>query len=245
LSQKETIQARSRYNRIAPLYDVIEAPIERWAFSRWRKRLWSQVDGERILEVGVGTGKNMPYYPANAQVTAVDLSEKMLARARQRAQHLGIEVDLQLMDVQQLEFPDATFDAAVASFVFCSIPDPVVGLREVARVVRPGGQLTLLEHVRVNQPVIGPAMDVLDPLVVRMMGAHINRRTAENVWKAGLDVERMDELASGGLVKLIVAGGENKRPLGETGQAAHVQRQSGHTSGRRCRNGRDSRLVGR
>ena len=93
----------------------------------------------------------------------------------------------------------------------------------MARVVKPGGQLVLLEHVRVNKPLIGPAMDVLDPLVVRVMGPHINRRTVENVRVAGLEIERIEELASGGLVKLIVAGGENKYLLGETRQAAHMQ----------------------
>jgi phosphatidylethanolamine/phosphatidyl-N-methylethanolamine N-methyltransferase len=205
MADKATDQTRSRYNRVAPLYDLMEVPVERWAFSRWRTRLWSQVEGKRILEVGVGTGKNIPYYPEGLQVTAVDLSEEMLARARRRAQKLGVEVDLRQMDAQRLEFPDAVFDAALATFVFCSVPDPVAGLRELIRVVKPGGQVLLLEHVRVDKLAIGTAMDVLDPLVVRMMGAHINRCTAENVRKAGLEIERIEELAPGGLVKLIVA----------------------------------------
>jgi ubiquinone/menaquinone biosynthesis C-methylase UbiE len=110
------------------------------------------------------------------------------------------------MDVQHLEFPDDTFDTAVATFVFCSVPDPAQGLRELARVVKPGGQIILLEHVRVDRPaLIGKIMDILDPLIVRMMGAHINRRTAETVQQAGLAVERVENLAPRGLVKLIVA----------------------------------------
>jgi phosphatidylethanolamine/phosphatidyl-N-methylethanolamine N-methyltransferase len=204
MDDKATIQTQTRYNRIAPVYDLMEAIVERFAFRRWRERLWSQVDGNRVLEVGVGTGKNIPHYPRGIQVTAVDLSDKMLERARRRAQELDSEVDLRPMDAQRLAFPDAAFDAAVATFVFCSVPDPVLGLRELGRVVRPGGQILLLEHVRVNKPAIGKLMDLFDPLVVRLMGPHINRHTVENVKKAGLEIERVEELAPGGLVKLIV-----------------------------------------
>jgi len=205
VDDKATIQTQSRYNRIAPVYDLMEGIIERFAFRRWRERLWSQVDGNRVLEVGVGTGKNVSYYPSGVQVTAVDLSEKMLERAQRRVQELDIKADLCLMDAQRLAFPDAVFDAAVATFVFCSVPDPVLGLQELGRVVRSGGQILLLEHVRVNKPVIGKLMDLLDPFVVRLMGPHINRRTAENVKKAGLEIERVEELVPGGLVKLVVA----------------------------------------
>ncbi len=88
---RQTALTRARYDRLAPVYDLMEALIEQFSFHRWRERLWSRVRGERILEVGVGTGKNMPYYPSQAQVTAIDLSEKMLAQARKRAQQLGLE----------------------------------------------------------------------------------------------------------------------------------------------------------
>ncbi|MFB0546418.1 MAG: class I SAM-dependent methyltransferase, partial [Anaerolineae bacterium] len=163
------------------------------------------VDGGKVLEVGVGTGKNVPYYPADVQVMAIDLSQKMLERAQERARNLSITVDLRLMDAQNLDLPTDHFDTAVATFVFCSVPDPVLGLRELGRVVRPGGQILLLEHVRVNKPLIGGLMDLLDPLVVRLMGPHINRRTVDNVRQAGLEIERVEHLTGGGLVKLIIA----------------------------------------
>lgn len=201
---RQTAATRTRYNRIAPMYDTMEAFAERVAFGAWRQELWAAVPAGRVLEVGVGTGKNLSFYPPGAQMTAIDLSDQMLARARRRAAGLGVKVDLRLMDAQCLEFPDAWFDAAVTTFVFCSVPDPVAGLRELGRVVRPGGDIWLLEHMRVDRPFVGSLMDLLNPLVVRVMGANINRRTVENVRRAGLKLVTVKELR-GELVRLIQA----------------------------------------
>ena len=199
-----TATTRARYNRLAPMYDAMQAFTERAAFGAWRQELWTAVPAGRVLEVGVGTGKNLPFYPPDAQMTAIDLSDRMLARARRRAAALEVQVDLRLMDAQNLEFPAGTFDAAVATFVFCSVPDPVAGLRELGRVIRPGGDIWLLEHMRVDRPFVGPLMDLLNPLGVRVMGANINRRTVENVRRAGLKLITVKELR-GELVRLIHA----------------------------------------
>lgn len=200
-----TRATRARYNRIAPLYDLLEAMTERRAFNKWRQVLWSRVRGPRVLEVGVGTGKNIPYYPKTAQVMAIDLSPGMLERARAKAAKDGYTVDLRLMDTQHLDFPDATFDTVVSTFVFCSVPDAIRGLQEVCRVTKPGGQILLLEHMRGSNPIISKIMDLLNPLVVRVMGANINRGTVENARAAGLTIVRIDDLALGGIVKLIEA----------------------------------------
>ncbi len=109
------------------------------------------------------------------------------------------------MDVQALDLSDNSFDAAVGTFVFCSVPDPILGLKELARVVKPGGQILLLEHVRLDGPLAGWLMDFMTPLVLRMMGANINRRTVENARLAGLELESVEDMMANGLVKLICA----------------------------------------
>lgn len=201
-AERATSQTKERYDRQAGLYDFWEAPIELLAFRRLRRRLWREVGRKSVLEIGVGTGKNLPYHPEGARSVAVDISPRMLRKAATRAQHLGLDVDLVLADAQRLPFRDDAFDAAAATFVFCSVPDPVLGLREVSRVVRSGGGVHLLEHVRATNPVAGRLMDLANPLWVRMTGANINRDTVGNVARAGITLDSLESRGFG-ILKLI------------------------------------------
>jgi phosphatidylethanolamine/phosphatidyl-N-methylethanolamine N-methyltransferase len=198
-----TATTRARYQRIEPFYDALADMMGR-RYLPWRQRLWSLVRGPQVLEVGVGTGKNIPFYRRELDLTAVDLTPGMLVQARRRAEALDVRVQLCLGDVQALDFPDGVFDSVVATFVFCSVPNPVLGLTELHRVVKPGGQVLLLEHTRSAKPLLGKLMDILNPVVVRITGANINRRTLSNVTKV-FQVEDVEDAGTAGRVKLIIA----------------------------------------
>ena len=176
-----------RYDRNARFYDLYDKPMDLLGVGRRRKRLLSQARG-RTLEVGVGTGRNLPLYPFGVQLSGIDVSANMLAKAKHTAERRHVAVDLQLADAQHLPFPDGSFDTVTATCVFCSVADPVTGLREVARVVRSDGRVLLLEHVRPRNQVLGWIADRLNPLVSRLLGPDINRRTEDNVAAAGLDI---------------------------------------------------------
>ncbi len=200
----ENEKTKRRYDRIAPYFDGLEGFLEGLFFSAWRKVLWAKVQGEHILEVGVGTGKNFPYYPAKSRITALDFSEKMLDRAKKKQQRKNIAVDLQLMDVQSLCYADNSFDTVVATFVFCSVPQPTKGLQELYRVCKPGGQVLLLEHVLSSKPIMAKMMCLINPLIAGVFGANINRQTVKSVQSCGFQKVVLDP-ASRDMVKMIQA----------------------------------------
>ncbi len=191
-----TLDTRRRFDRNARIYEILDRRMEARALGRWRKRLWSLVDGKDILEVGVGTGMNIPHYPPGARVSGIDLSPRMLQRARNRAEGSGSTAELDEMDVQRLEYPDDSFDAVISTFVFCAVSNPVTGLREIRRVLRPGGRLYMLEHVLTSRRVMGRLMHLVNPLLTRVTGENINRQTRRNLEVADLEVVQAEALRS-------------------------------------------------
>ena len=198
-----TERTRRAYDRASRWYDVQEWLPERFAFRNWRRELWDMVPDGRVLEVGVGTGKNLRYY-GERRVTAIDLSPKMVERSRRNADRWGVEADILEMDAQALEFPAASFGSAVSTFVFCSVPDPVRGLSGVRRVLHPGGRVYLLEHVLSRRQPARWLMQRLNGMVRTLGGANLNRDTVANVEAAGFSVVDVRDLWSD-VVKLIVA----------------------------------------
>jgi ubiquinone/menaquinone biosynthesis C-methylase UbiE len=180
---------RERYQRIAPFYDLLDFPFEHGRYRHIRPLLFAGLSG-RILDAGVGTGCNIPYYPADACMTGIDLSSAMLARARQRAKAVGRTVDLQLMDVTRLDLPDDMFDAAVASFLFCVLPDEFQpdALRELRRVIKPGGTLRLLEYIRPTGALRSFIARLWEPWMAFAYGAGFDRRTQAHLRDLGFEI---------------------------------------------------------
>ncbi|OWZ82760.1 class I SAM-dependent methyltransferase [Natranaerobius trueperi] len=207
MSDDKTPVIKRRYDRIAQVYDLFDSPMELMAFQKHRKTVIDQLYG-KVLEVGVGTGRNIEYYPDKfssiEEISAIDFSENMLTKAKEKAEKLHKSVQLYEMDVQEMDFNDNEFDCVFSTCVFCSVPDPIKGLTEIKRVLKPEGRLILLEHVRSKKPLIGTLMDIINPVPVTLWGANINRKTVSNLQKVGFQLELEKNLKLD-ILKLIIA----------------------------------------
>jgi ubiquinone/menaquinone biosynthesis C-methylase UbiE len=176
-----------RYQRIAWAYDFLDLPFEYARYRKIRPELFCGLSG-RILDAGVGTGRNFSYYPAGSDVIGIDLSPAMLARAERRRATALASVELRLMDVTRLDFPDRYFDAAVATFLFCTLPDElqVAGMRELGRVVKPGGIIRCLEYTRPSGGIRRAMTRLWEPWVYWAYGASFDRQTERQAPAAGL-----------------------------------------------------------
>ena len=176
-------------------------PLEGWFLRRWRAETLAYLPADsRILEVGAGTGLNFRFYPHGTKGIASELSCEMLKIAERKNRPEG--VCLAQNSAEMLPFKDATFDAAFATLVFCSVASQQIAFAELRRVVKPGGPIVLLEHVRPNG-LLGPVFDLLNLLTVWLFDDHVNRRTSDEARAAGLRVERVEKKAQG-VFNLIV-----------------------------------------
>ena len=184
-------QIRRTYDKRAATYDRTVGLGERLLVGDLRRRFGDLLRGE-TLEVAVGSGLNLPYYsPDVTRAVGVDLSPGMLAEARRRADGLGRNIDLVEGDAQRLPLPDASFDTVAISLGLCTVPDPGLALREMARVCRPGGRIVLLEHVRSTVPPLVWLQVVLSPAQERLIGCHLARSTFDTARALGFGVEEV------------------------------------------------------
>ena len=192
----------SVFDGVATTYDIALAPLELAGLARLRRRMVSEARGS-VLEVGAGTGVNFPHYRQGARVYALDESREMLATARKRPCRACATVTQ--ADAQSLPFASHTFQTALGTLVFCSIPDPVRALAEIRRVLQPGGLLLLIEHTRGHHPLAAALTDWLSPIWFALNGScHLNRQTAHTVAEAGFKLAGTEHHA-GGIVQVIRA----------------------------------------
>ena len=198
---------REKYAKLGSRYDALDGPLERF-FAPLRRKAAEFISG-RVLEVGVGTGFMLPYYPPGIELHAVDAVPEMLEVAKKRAEELGINAQFYLMDVENLEFPDESFDTVVSAFVFCTVPNPERGMREIFRILKPGGRAVFIEHTRSDCRLLNWFfLKPLDVILGLMIGDNTLRETHSLVRRHFRVIH--EEAHYGGIVRLIVAEKEDK-----------------------------------
>ncbi len=180
-------ELRKKYDEAARWFDLAEKPPELLGVGRLRKDIFKGASGE-VLEVAVGTGSNLRYYPPGCRLTAVDLSPEMLETARKKAAKLGLRVEFEVADAGSLPFEDRTFDTVTSSLSLCTFPESVLALREMARVCKDDGRILLLEHGRSDRRWVGRFQDWREDAHAKSLGCHWNREPLQLVQEAGLRV---------------------------------------------------------
>ncbi|MDS0140705.1 MULTISPECIES: class I SAM-dependent methyltransferase [unclassified Amycolatopsis] len=195
---------RRYWDRKSTTYDAEMGVWDRRLFGDSREWACGRAVGE-VLEVAVGTGLNLPCYPAEVTLTGLDLSEGMLAIARERAQRLGRPVTLRQGSAHELPFAEASFDTVLCTFGLCAIPDPAAAVGEMVRVLRPGGRLILVDHVTSSSRLVRAVQWLLELASVPLAGEHFRRRPLKLVEALGLPIDQRERFKLG-LVERLVAG---------------------------------------
>jgi ubiquinone/menaquinone biosynthesis C-methylase UbiE len=206
----ETERVRRIQDKNARSYDRQMRFFDRVLLAGGREWACSHGEGD-VLEIAIGTGRNLTHYPPDVRLTGVDFSQEMLGIARRRAEELGREVDLRLGDAQSLDFDDNNFDTVIITLALCTIPDDRKAAREARRVLRPGGRLVLLEHVRSPVLSVRAAQRLLDPLTVRFGADHLVREPLDYLADAGFEIETV-ERSKLGIVERVIARKPISRP---------------------------------
>lgn len=200
---RATERQRRVWDRAAPDYDRSMARLERGILAGTRAWIGERARG-RVLEVAIGTGRSLPFYRADVELTGVDLSPAMLDVARRTAAAAGVAVELREADAERLPFADGSFDTVVCALGLCSIPRPGVAIAEMARVLRPGGELLLLDHVVSTWPPVAALQWLLERVTIPAAGEHFTRRQLAAVRAAGLEAVE-DERTKLGMIERIRA----------------------------------------
>lgn len=192
----QTAKTLAAWEKAAPSYDRQIAFFERIQFAGGREWLAARAQG-KVLEVAIGTGRNLSHYQPDVTVTGVELSPAMLAIARQRAADLDLDVDLREGDAQALPFDNNSFDTVVCALSLCTIPDPGAAMGEMKRVLVPGGRLLLLDHIGSTWPPIYAAQWLLERVTIRAAGEHFTRRPLRLVREARFEIVERERLKAG------------------------------------------------
>ena len=203
MNATETERVRRLMDKGAPGYDRQMNFFDRVLFAGGREWACSLADGN-ILEIAVGSGRNLEFYADGTTLTAIEFSPEMLELAKKRAAELGRDVDLRLGDAQDLEFPDGSFDTIICTLALCTIPDPGRAVAEAHRILRPGGRYVAFEHVRSPVLAVRAVERALNPLTVRFEGDHLVREPLEYLRPAGFEIEHL-ERSKWGIVERVVA----------------------------------------
>ncbi len=199
------METYKKYDKFSRFYDTFETSLEKNKFGKWRSLVFKMIPaGSSLLEVGIGTGKNIPYYGKDVTVTGIDFSKGMLDKAREKTKaYPEKNVTLLQMDIAGLEFPDDHFDFVVSTFVFCTVPDPMAGFKEIKRVLKPDGKAIFLEHMRSSLWFNNLFLYGMSGISIPLIGTSMVRKTKRNIQESGFQIIEETNLFSD-IVRLLV-----------------------------------------